>query len=188
MLTPLFHRCLDQFSWCLDLPRRCLDLLRLLLVFSLLAAPAYAGDGGSEPGRLDLVALGFEPVVEPTVDLTIDAAQFAIAALVAAETDADLAALLGNVEAFCLRQYSPPDAATFAAAQVLPAAIVADGWQLVQAETQGSRQVTVHLKLDGLVVGGLAVIAIDADREVSVANVVGNIQPAQLATLGLPLP
>ncbi len=162
--------------------------LWILLSFLLVASSARPGAGSDTPGHLDLVALGFDPVEEPSTDLTIGSAEFAVASLAAQASDPDLAALLGNVEAFSLRQFTPPNDATLLAAQSLAASISTDGWLLVQAEAQGTRQVTVHIKLDGVMVGGLTIMALDPGREVSIANVVGNIPPQQLATLGLPIP
>lgn len=159
------------------------------VVLTCLVATLSAGaDGGPTAGQLDLVSLGFEPVAVPSIDLDIGTAEFAAAALAVQPTDPDLAALLANVSAFSLLQFAPPDAATLGAAQVLPGAIVGAGWVPVQTDTQGTRTVTIHAKFNGLLVSGLTVIAIDPGREVSIANVVGDIQPTQLVSLGLPIP
>lgn len=172
MLTPLRYRA----------------VVLVAVLCGLIPVTAFGDNGDPSFGRLDLVALGFAPAPEPAVDLVIGTAEFALAALAAQTHDPDLAALLANVESFCLVQFVPPDQATVIAASALPDALTGAGWQLVQAESQDTRQVTVHLRMAGAVIAGLTVIAIDAGAEVSIANVVGNIQPPQLATLGLPIP
>ena len=160
---------------------------RWITLLCLSLAP-IAADAVTSPGQVDLTALGFAPGAEATTNLTIGSSDFAVAALIAQATDPDLSALLANVKAFSLRQYAPPDAATIAATQALTTGLLADGWQLVEAELQDTRQVSVYAMVDGAIVAGLVVIAVDAEHEVSVANVVGDIQPSQLATLGLPIP
>lgn len=154
----------------------------------LLNGPVQAETAAVSVGQLDLPTLGFAPVAVATTDMAIGSSDFAVAALIAQATDPDLSALLANVGSFSLRQYAPPDAAVIAAAQALIPAIESEGWQLVRAETQGTRQVTVHTMADGAIIAGLTVIAIDVEREVSIANIVGDIQPTQLTTLGLPIP
>ncbi|MDA0338159.1 MAG: hypothetical protein O2782_23560 [bacterium] len=160
-------------------------LIAVLLTILFTVAPGRASDS---VGHLDLAALGFAPTAEPAVDLQIGAAEFDLAALAAQATDPNLAAVLANVDAFHLQQFVPPDAATVIAASNLATALITAGWLPAQSEFQGTRQIVVYVRLVGPIVAGLAVVAVDAGREVSIANVVGNILPQQLATLGLPLP
>jgi hypothetical protein len=56
------------------------------------------------------------------------------------------------------------------------------------AEFPDTRQVVVYVLPVGLAFAGLVITAVDVNREVSIDNVVGNIAPQQLATLGLPVP
>ena len=161
--------------------------LRSILFVSILLANGLAVADDS-PGHLDLVALGFAPIAEPAIDLQIGAAEFDLAALAAQATDPDLAALLDNVDAFYLQQFVPPDAATVVAASNLATALIVAGWMPAQTELQGTRQVVVYVRPDGLTIAGITVVAVNAGTEVSIANVVGNILPEQLATLGLPVP
>jgi hypothetical protein len=134
----------------------------------------WAGPGIAQvpAGQIDLVALGFAPVAEPAVDLDIGAAEFDMAALATQATDPDLALLLGAVEGFHLKQFAPPDQATVLAASNLATALILSGWLSAMAEFQDTRKVVVYVLSVGL----------------AFANVVGNIAPQQLATLGLPVP
>lgn len=164
---------------------------RLFRVFCLVALTWLAGtpsDAAGNPGEIDLPALGFAPVAAALVDLHIGAAEFDLAALATQPSDPQLAALLGAVDAFHLKQYSPPDDATVMAASNLAPALIGSGWLPVKTEFQGTRQVVVYARPVDLVIAGLVIVAVDAGLEVSIANVVGNISPTQLATLGLPLP
>lgn len=140
------------------------------------------------PGQIDLAALGFAPAAEALVDLHIGAAQFDLAALATQSSDPELAALLGAVKAFHLKQFSPPDDATLIAAGTLAPALIGSGWVPVKTEFQDTRQVVVYVRPKGQGIAGLVVVAVDAGHEVSIVNVVGNISPTQLATLGLPFP
>jgi len=70
----------------------------------------------------------------------------------------------------------------------LATALIVAGWIPAQTELQGTRQVVVYVRPDGLTIAGITVVAVNAGAEVSIANVVGNILPEQLATLGLPVP
>jgi hypothetical protein len=160
--------------------------LSTLLLSILLSSGAGRADDSL--GYLDLAALGFAPTAAPAIDLQIGAAEFDLAALAAQATDPDLAALLDNVDAFYLQQFVPPDAATVVAASNLATTLILSGWMPAQTELQGTRQVVVYVRPNGLTIAGITVVAVDAGAEVSIANVVGNILPEQLATLGLPVP
>lgn len=164
----------------------------VFLILPLFAAcsvlPATAGEPDIGVGMVDLDALGFEPGAEPAFGLVLGSAQFDVAALAAQATDPELAGQLAAVEAFCLHQYLAPDAMAIDAAGDLLLALVADGWQLARQELQDTRQVSVYLKSEAGEIAGLTVVAIDPGLEVTIANVVGNIEPARLTSLGLPIP
>ena len=170
-----------------------LPVLRLLLgslVLFVLAGPTPScADGSSgQIGYVDLDSLGFAPTAEPAVELVIGSAEFSVAALAAQATEPDLASLLASVETFCLHQYAPPDAETVDAATALISALEDGGWQLSQFDLQGTREVSVYVMAQGEMIAGLAVIAIDPGLEVTIANIVGDIDPLKLTTLGLPIP
>ena len=131
---------------------------------------------------------GIAQVPAGQINLDIGAAEFDMAALATQATDPDLALLLGAVEGFHLKQFAPPDQATVLAASNLATALILPGWLSAMAEFQDTRQVVVYVLPVGLAFAGLVITAVDVNREVSIDNVVGNIAPQQLGTLGLPVP
>lgn len=164
-------------------------LLNGLLILVLLTdfAPATAEMAiEALPGYVDLDSAGFQEAA--TVDLSVDAAQLALLGEEASGHNPDVAAMMSGLQAFRLRQYSEPEAQTEASAVALMQLLSDTGWEQVTAEALGNRQVYIYVKSQDSAIAGLTVIAIEAGREVSIANVVGSISPTHLERLGLPIP
>ena len=168
---------------------RCLCLLAAFSIPFLVTGlrPAAAAQGvESIPGYVDFDSASFQQ--EATVDLSVDAAQLAVLREEASDHNPELAAMMSDLRAFRLRQYSEPEAQTEASALALIQRLEDTGWAQVAAGPATERQVRIYARPHGNSIAGLAVIAIEAGKEVSIANVVGRISPEALERLGLPIP
>lgn len=159
-----------------------------LIALCLLVGPGSPAAAGAAPGTpaglLDLSSAGLPPAA--TVDLSMGRAELALMAA-ATVGDPDAAALLAGLEAVHLRQYVAPDSLTLDAARALPAQLEASGWVRARYESHGTEHVYIYAMSSHDAIAGLTVVVIDATRLVAIANVVGDIPPAQLRQLGLPI-
>ncbi len=158
--------------------------LALLLGLTCTGAVPLWAAGSSPAGSLDFDSIGLPPAA--TVDISMGRVEL-VALATASAGDENTAGLLAGLEAVYLRQYALPDTQTVNAAEALPARLVADGWVLSRHEVQGDKHVYIHAKMDDDEFVGFTVLVIDAASLVAIANVVGDIPPAQLGQLGLPL-
>jgi hypothetical protein len=159
--------------------------LRLLVCLLGIAAALSAAPAKATGGVMALADLGFAPAEAPAAEYTLGALELAVAAVAAQATDPELATLLASVSSFHLRQYTPPVPATVAAAETLLARLVSEGWKLARLEVQDSRRLSVYARAGATGIEGLVVVAIDPEREVTLACVGGDIDPLQLISRGL---
>jgi len=158
--------------------------IALALAFLTAALPLPLSAAPTTPtGLLDMDASGLPQGA--AVDITMGRAQ--LAALSLGAGDATTAELLSGLETVHLRQYLTPSDEIVAVAEGLPAQLEAAGWVQTQHQVHENRHLFIHALSDAGSCAGFVVLVIDPGVLVAIANVVGDVPPAQLAQLGLPL-
>lgn len=167
----------------------------LVLTAGVAAVPAAAQWEELEklPGYFPLEELAIVDPEEVTVEINLTAPMLRLVAAFAGEGDPELAALVEGLEAVRVRSAELAEGDREAVRSRIRAAgrwLDEQGWAPMVKMREGGDEVLIYSRLaaDGAV-EGMTVVAIE-DGEVTVVNLVGRVDPAQLGRIlnGLDLP
>lgn len=165
---------------------RSFRLLSIVSAFALAAVAARA----TEPGYVDLGK--FKPAAGcEFVEVNIGTPMLKVASLFMDHQDADVSALIKNLKHIRVNVIGLDEtnrAETTARVEKVRAELETQGWtKMVTVHEKGDTEdVAIFVKTNGEeTIDGLVVTVIDAQKgEAVFVNVVGNIKPEQLASLG----
>lgn len=122
------------------------------------------------------------------VEVNLGRAIFAISGKLFAKSDPDVAKLLGGLQ---LLQVNVVGLGDDNRAQIqehvrkLRAELAGKGWEQIVSVKEKKDDVAIFLKTRGEeAIEGLVVTVLDGDKEAVLVNIVGNIKPEQVATIG----
>ena len=158
------------------------------LGFLLLIAAIWAQD--KNPGFVDFGKLPTSAVTDrgEYVEVNLGRAVFAISGKLFEKNEPEVAALLRGLHQLQVNVVGMADdnrAAVQEHIRKLRADLNGKGWERIVSVKDGKDDVAIFLKTRGEeAVEGLVVTVLDGDKEAVFVNIVGNIKPEQVATLG----
>jgi Domain of unknown function (DUF4252) len=158
----------------------------LMLLTALLAIPAWAQEDAMKdlPGYVDFGQLN-ALFGEPSVEIAVGPTLLGLVSSLSANEDPETAEIFKRLEGVRIKvfQTAGTDAGINASAsdQVskISSSLSAIGWESVVKVNEPGEQVRIFMKLNGDLVEGITVMAIEEDEAVFI-NVIGNLKPAEL--------
>jgi hypothetical protein len=149
---------------------------------ALLALPAVAQEDALKafPGYVDFGELN-SIFGEPTVQISIGESLLGLVSTLSAEEDPEAAELFRKLNGVRVNVFETEGMAAGAVDLVKEIAgkLSTQGWESVVTVNSADEQVRVFMKLNGEIVDGITVMAVE-DTEAVFVNVIGNINPAEL--------
>lgn len=151
---------------------------------ALLAVPAMAQEDALKdlPGYIDFGELS-DIYGEPKVMINIGGSVLRFVGGMAADSDPEAAAIMNNLKGVRIQVWSTEgqDAApALDQASTMKNLLAGQAWEpIVQVNEEGEKAY-IYIKLNGDVMDGLAVMAVD-DSEAVFINIIGQLDPNQLA-------
>ena len=162
------------------------SLLCILLVMGL-ARTAGAQDVSDHPGYIDFDALDKTFEAAPTLEVNLRGVLMEMAAAAAGESEPEISTLLEKIVAVQVRGFDAADEpleAYLAYSRDLAGHLEARGWQTAVRVREDDERVDIMLnERAGGIAGLLVMLAGDEDERLFI-NIVGDIRPEQLATVG----
>lgn len=161
-------------------------VLVIVLVFvGLASVPAAAQQGRLQLDQLGPLAARAREVVDVTLDRSM--LQIAAGALAGADDDASaISRLISGVEGIYVKSFEFEDDQTYAESDVegVRRQLTAPGWSrmVVIRDSSAGESVEIHMWQNGAQPGGVAILVAEP-RELTVVNIVGNIDLSALAAL-----
>ena len=156
-----------------------------VLLSMLAAAPGYAQGARLQLDRLDRLAATAKEAVNVTLDGNM--VQQA-AALGGKEPDAKMHEILRSLKGLYVRtfEFDVPGGYTDQDVEAIRAQLKAPGWSRIVSVRERGELTEIYMFNEPAGSGGLAIIAAEA-KELTVVNLIGRINIAQLAALGVQL-
>ena len=160
----------------------------LLFVLLLVPCPASAQGGKIEMDHLNRLA----GKSTETVDVTVDATMLKKSAGFLAGRGADqrkLQEVIEGIRGIYVKsfKFETPNAYTDSDVETIRKQVARDGWSRIVGVREKNELTEIYLWKEGGSNGGLVVIAAEED-ELTVVNIVGNVDLASLAALGPMIP
>ena len=157
----------------------------IMCLSAMLALPAMAQEDAltAFPGYVDFGELG-DIFGEPTVQIAVGQSLLNLVSSLSANEDPDAAALLGRLKGVRVNVYETDEIADGALDYVknISSTLGAVGWESVVTVNSNEEQVRIFMKINGEMVEGITVMAVDETEAVFV-NVIGNINPDELGAV-----
>ena len=154
----------------------------LMCLAAMLALPVMAQEDALKDysGYVDFGELG-SIFGEPTVQIAVGASLLNLVSSLSAEEDPDAAALLKRLNGVRVNVYETSGFADGAVDYVknISADLGNLGWESVVTVNSDEEQVRIFMKINGDMVEGITVMAVE-DTEAVFVNVIGNINPDEL--------
>ena len=154
----------------------------LMCLAAMLALPVMAQEDALKDysGYVDFGELG-SIFGEPTVQIAVGASLLNLVSSLSAEEDPDAAALLKRLNGVRVNVYETSGIADGAVDYVknISADLGNLGWESVVTVNSDEEQVRIFMKINGDMVEGITVMAVE-DTEAVFVNVIGNINPDEL--------
>jgi hypothetical protein len=155
----------------------------LIMIFTaLLAVPAWAQEDAMKdlPGYVDFGQLG-EIFGEPAVQIAVGPSLLSMVSALSASEDPEAAELFKRLKGVRIQVFETANLAAGAADHVkqVGSALSTQGWESVVTVNSPEEQVRIFMKINGDLVEGITVMAVEAD-EAAFINVIGNLNPAEL--------
>ena len=152
------------------------------------AAAQESEDYTKMPGYFDLeVFSSMFSEEEPLLEISLRGALLRMAAGLAANEDQDAADALMGIKLIRVEKYALKKdefATVKAKSRKIAKRLEKKGWEQVAHVREPDKQVFIHVKSTKSKIVGLVVASIDADNEAVFVNIVGDIDPDQMARLG----
>jgi hypothetical protein len=149
---------------------------------AVLAVPAMAQEDALKafPGYVDFGELN-SIFGEPTVQISIGASLLGLVGTLSEEEDPEAAELFKKLNGVRVNVFETETMADGAVDLVkdISGKLSSSGWESVVTVNSADEQVRVFMKLNGEMVDGITVMALEEDEAVFV-NVIGNINPSEL--------
>ena len=154
----------------------------LMCLAAMLAMPVMAQEDALKDysGYVDFGELG-SIFGEPTVQIAVGASLLKLVSSLSAEEDPDAAALLKRLNGVRVNVYETSGIADGAVDYVknISSDLGNLGWESVVTVNSDEEQVRIFMKINGDMVEGITVMAVE-DTEAVFVNVIGNINPDEL--------
>lgn len=154
----------------------------LMCLAAMLALPVMAQEDALKafPGYVDFGELG-SIFGEPTVQIAVGASLLNLVSSLSSEEDPDAAALLKRLNGVRVNVYETSGIAAGAVDYVknISSQLGDRGWESVVTVNSDDEQVRIFMKINGDMVEGITVMAVE-DTEAVFVNVIGNINPEEL--------
>jgi hypothetical protein len=151
------------------------------------AGPLVADSPEEHPGYFDLDALGILDADDSTVDVNLRGAMLRLVGAAVLNDEPALAGLVNDLVSMrvLVAELAGLDAeATAAAVEAAAERLDQKGWQRVVRVRESSEQVHLYVReVEGEVVG-MTLLVIESEDEVTLVNMAGRIDPAQLMAIG----
>jgi hypothetical protein len=163
--------------------------LMIMGVVCLVAATTVKGQAEwtKEPGYVDLDAMGTWFDEEPFLFVSVKGVLLNLVAEASSLDDPDLADLLRKLKAVQVRGYKN-DGVDLKAAHGRATAFTRDlekkGWEPAVRVRDEDERVELLMRSDGKVIAGLMIVVSNEKDETVFVNIVGDIDPSQIARLG----
>lgn len=155
---------------------------------SILAAATLSASGGILPGQVDFGAFQPPSNGKEYVEVNLPANLIALAARLVEKQEPDIARLLTGIKLVTVHVVGLDGnnkADLEQRAQKVRTDLSGKGWERLVTAQKESQDVAVYLKMsEHSAIEGLALTVIQGNKHAVFANIVGNIQPEQLTTLG----
>lgn len=154
----------------------------IALLAGLMALPAMAQEDALKdlPGYVDFGSLG-DIFGEPTVQVSVGASLLGLVGSLSAQEDPEAADLFKRLNGVRINVFEdievPPEGVDFV--KKVSGELRGMGWESVVTVNDGTEQVRIFMKIDGDVVHGITVMAVD-ETEAAFINVIGNLNPEEL--------
>ncbi len=163
-------------------------LLPFVAAASIVALSLPATAESLESGKVDFGDFSALKSGGKFVEINIGRALIGLATRFIPEDQADLANILNGLHGIEVRVVGVTDdnrPALEKRTQEVRKYIDNHGWDHVVSAHNGGHDADIYLKMENQdTVAGLAVVAMDSNKEAVFINIVGNIKPDQLATVG----
>ena len=156
-----------------------------VLLSMLTATPGYAQGAKLQLDRLDRLAATAKEAVNVTLDGNMVRQA---AAMGGKEPDAKMQEILQNLKGLYVRtfEFDAPGGYTDQDVEAIRAQLKAPGWSRIVSVRERGELTEIYMFDEPAGSGGLAIIAAEA-KELTVVNLIGRINIAQLAALGVQL-
>lgn len=148
----------------------------------LMALPAMAQEDTLKdyPGYVDFGELG-AIFGEPTVQIAIGESLLSLVGALSAQEDPEAAELFRRLNGVRVNVFETESMAAGAVDFVkdISSRLAGHGWESVVTVNSADEQVRIFMKINGDMVDGITVMAVE-DTEAVFVNVIGNINPAEL--------
>jgi hypothetical protein len=163
--------------------------LTTALALLLAAAPqAQAQEPlGSEPGLVDLGALGIARDENIKIDVSLRGTLLSLLVEATKSEDPEFSSLVGKLKGIRVQVFSVAAQDTEAVRQQfagLAQRLEADDWERLVRVRDKKDHVDTYLKTVDNRIAGLVVLAVDGKDEAVFVNIVGDIDPAQIGRIG----
>ena len=164
-----------------NLPHR-LNKMLLSLLMALAITPAWAQEDEMKafPGYVDFGQLN-AIFGEPAIQISVGKSLLGLVGAFSGDDDDDTTDLFNRLHGVRVNVFSNPTISDDAINYVkeVSSALKSDGWESVVTVDQQDEQVRVFMKINGDMVEGITVMAVESD-EAAFINVIGNLQPEEL--------
>jgi len=158
----------------------------LMLLTALLATPAWAQEDAMKnlPGYVDFGQLN-ALFGEPSVEIAVGPTLLGLVASFSADEDPEVAEIFKRLDGVRIKVFETSgtdagiNASAFDHVGKISSSLSAMGWESVVKVTEPGEQVRIFMKINGDLVEGITVMAIEQD-EAAFINVIGNLNPAEL--------
>lgn len=165
------------------------NLSKLCSVLALSSAILVSSVAAAAPGYVDFGS--FEPSDgHEFVEVNLDRSMLKIASIFAEKQDAEIARLIGGIERLRVNVVGFDDSSrgeTLDRVERIRAQLTGDDWKRVVTvqEKSAGDNVAVFVKLSAQdIIQGVVVTVMGRDNEAVLVNIVGEIDPVQIAALG----
>ena len=153
-------------------------------VCALLALPVMAQEDALRdlPGFVDFGEMN-SIYGEPKVNISIGGTLLSFVAALAKNDDPEAAAIFSKLKGVRVSVYATEDAGAAAALDQVArvkSSLSASSWEPIVQVNDGGEQVQIFMKMNGAVMDGLTLMAVD-DEEAVFINVIGQLDPNELA-------
>jgi hypothetical protein len=156
--------------------------IAMMCLAAMLALPAMAQEDALKafPGYVDFGELG-SIFGEPTVQIAVGASLLNLVSSLSANEDPEAAAMLKRLNGVRVNVYETSEIADGALEYVknISSGLASRGWESVVTVNSDDEQVRIFMKINGDVIDGITVMAVE-DTEAVFVNVIGNINPEEL--------
>lgn len=159
--------------------------LLVMMFTALLAMPAWAQDDDLKdlPGYVDFGALT-EMYGEPSIEIAVGKTLLGLVSAFGASEDPEAAALFKRLKGVRIHVFETDGLADGAMDHVkeISSRLSSQGWESVVKVNSSDEQVRIFLRINGEMVEGITVMAMEEDEAVFI-NVIGNLDPSELETV-----